>query len=105
MTKAPDAARQGSRFQKAVHVSAVSCPQHEATVRGMLKAWHLENWKGLLEGVLQNMSDVVKLLWWGDRCLDRTDPPNYGVKLPVRSAAGLASARTAVGRPAAYALR
>ena len=92
-----------SPFQQAVHLSAVSFPHREDSVRMEVTAGHLGNWEGLLEGMLPNVSDVVEPLWRRRPLYVRRSPTNNSMKLTVRSAAGLASARAAVGRPAADA--
>ena len=94
-----------SRFLQTVHLSAVSFPHREDSVRFKVSAGHLGNWEGLLEGMLPNVSDVVEPLWRRRPLYVRRTPTNNSMKLTVRSAAGLAGAWAAAGRPAAYADR
>ena len=94
-----------SRFLQTVHLSAVSFPHREDSVRMEVTAGHLGNWKGLLEGVLPNVSDVVEPLWRRRPLYVRRPPTNNSMKLTVWSAASRAVALAAVGQPAAYAHR
>ena len=88
--------------QQDVILSAVSCPGHEATVRGKVTAGHLEDWIGLLEGFLLKLTGYLDWLWRRRPAPRPNTPPNNYVKQTVRSAAGCACAHAAVGRPAAY---
>ena len=83
--------------------SAVSCTELEGPVRMEVLAGLLEAGALLLEGMLQNFTDVVDRLWWRRPQSTWGPPPNTSIKLTVRSAASRAIALAAVGRPAAYA--
>ena len=73
-----------SRFQQAVHLSAVSFPHREDSARMEVMAGHLGNWEGLLEGVLPNVSDVVEPLWRRRPLYVPRSPTNNRVQLTVR---------------------
>ena len=101
--KAPVVFRRRSPFQQNVSLSAVSFPRREDLVRMEVRAGHLEDWKGLLEGVLPNVSDVVEPLWRRRTLYNLGTPPNKRVQQTVRPVTVRANARPALGRPAADA--
>ena len=91
MMKAPVVLRRRSPFQQEVSLSAVSFPRREDLVRMEVTAGHLDNWKGLLEGVLPNVADVVESLWRRRPLYVRRSPTNNSMQLtvqPVTSVAG-----------------
>jgi len=77
----------------------VCCSAHEARSNGG-EGRAPGGWMPLLEGVLQNLADVVKQKWSCRPVPRPNPPPNTRVKLTVRSAACRAIALPAVGRPA-----
>jgi hypothetical protein len=103
LMKAPVVFRRRSPFQQNVSLSAVSFPRREDLVRIKVAAGHLEDWKGLLEGVLPNVSDVVEPLWRRRPLYVRRSQPNKRVQQTVRPVTVRATARPALGRPAADA--
>ena len=93
LMKAPVVFRRRSPFQQNVSLSAVSFPRREDLVRMEVRAGHLEDWKGLLEGVLPNVSDVVEPLWRRRTLYDLGTPPNNCVQQTVRPVTSVAGQR------------
>jgi hypothetical protein len=103
MMKAPVVFRRRSPLQQNVSLSAVLFPRREDLVRMEVTAGHLEDWKGLLEGVLPIVSDVLEPLWRRRPLYVRRSLPNNRMQQTVQPVTGRAKARPAPGRPAADA--
>ena len=84
LMKAPVVFRRRSPFQQNVSLSAVSFPRREDLVRVEVTAGHLEDWRGLLEGVLPNVADVVESLWRRRPLYVRRSPTNNSMQQTVR---------------------
>ena len=98
--KAPVVFRRRSPFQQEVSLSAVSSPHREDLVRMEVTAGHLEDWKGLLDGVLPHVLGSLDPLWRRRPLNVRASTTNNSVQQTVRPVTGRASARTDAGRPA-----